>query len=113
MAERKPLTAEAEIRRLRRVLKGLPKEKLVVAEGLIVQAARLRVQLNELYADLEENGRTELFQQSDKCEPYERERPSAALFTKLDKNYQSVMKLLVEMAPTTAGQGKLEALLRE
>ena len=42
---------------------------------------------------------TELFQQSDKVEPYTRERPEAALFVKLDKNYQSVIKQLDGMIP--------------
>lgn len=102
-----------EVNRLRRILDALPAEKMAVAEGLIVQAARLRVQLDELYADLEANGRTEMFQQSEKCEPYERERPAAAMFVKLDKNYQSVMKTLAEMVPVAAsGQSRLVELMR-
>jgi hypothetical protein len=113
MAKAKEVTVKSEVRRLRRILETLPKEKIAVAEGLIVQAARLRVQLDELYRDLEENGRTEMFQQSEKCEPYERERPSAAMFVKLDKNYQSVMRTLAEMAPVKVEQSRLLEMMRE
>ena len=48
-----------------------------VVEGLIIQAARLRVLLNEMWMDISENGDYEMFSQSDKTEPYERERPVA------------------------------------
>ena len=109
----KVLTVKSEVKRLSRILSAVPEEKLAVAEGLIVQAARLRVQLDELYADIEENGRTELFQQSEKVEPYEKERASAALFTKLDKNYQTAMKALAEMAPVRQEQSRLLEMLRE
>jgi len=76
----------------------LPKQKKL-AEGLIVQAARLRVRLDELNADIEENGLTELFQQSEKVEPYLRERPQAQMFIKFDKNYQAIIRQLNEMMP--------------
>ena len=65
----------------------------------ITQAARLRVRLNELNADIEANGLIELFSQSEKTEPYERERPAASLFIKLDKNYQAIIKQLTDMLP--------------
>ena len=113
MAKKKPLSVDSETRRLRKIFAGLPAGQLAVVDGLIIQAARLRVQLNEVYEDLVENGRTEMFQQSEKCEPYERERPAAAQFVKLDKSYQSVIKQLVELAPTKAEGGRLEALMRD
>ena len=88
-----------ERNRLRKVFAELPEKRLAVADGLISQAARLRAQLDELAADIAENGVTEWFQQSDKCEPYKRERPEAALFVKLDKNYQAIMRQLTDMVP--------------
>ena len=113
MGRSKKVTEKSEIQRLNRILEGLPPEKLAVAEGLIVQAARLRVQLDEIYEDLKVYGRTEMFQQSEKCEPYERERPAAAQFVKLDKNYQAVMKTLAEMTPVKVEQGKLMSMMME
>ena len=113
MANEKIITVESEIRRLKKILKPLPKAKMAVAEGLIVQAARHRVQLNEIYSDIEANGRTEPFQQSEKCEPYDRERPCVSQYIKLDKNYQTIMKTLAEMAPDQAKKSKLLEMMQE
>lgn len=88
-----------EYRRLRRLFKGLPKNKLAIAEGLLHQAARTKVQLDNLYQDIAANGNTEFFSQSDKTDPYERERPASAIYAKLDKNYQAIIKQLNDMMP--------------
>lgn len=90
---------QREIARLTEIYRDLPPKRLALAQGLIVQAARLRVQLDILSADIAENGMTEEFRQSDKVEPYTRERPEAALFVKLDKAHQTIIKQLSEMIP--------------
>ncbi len=113
MAKKKRITEESEIRRLRRVYSGLPPNKRAVAEGLIIQAARLRVRLDQLWEDIQENGETELFSQSDKTEPYDRERPSARLFTATDKNYQAIIRQLSDLTPPETRGSKLEALRDE
>lgn len=95
----KNMTEKSETARLRCLYEDLPENRKAVAEGLIVQAARLRVRLNELNQDIEEKGLIELFSQSEKVEPYERERPAASLFIKLDKNYQAIIKQLTDMLP--------------
>ena len=88
-----------EVARLRQLYQALPPKQLALAEGLIIQAARLRVRLDKLWAELEEKGETELFTQSDKTEPYERERPASRTFTATDKSYQSIIKQLNDMLP--------------
>lgn len=113
MVKKKRITEESEIRRLRRVYSGLPPNKRAVAEGLIIQAARLRVRLDQLWEDIQENGETELFSQSDKTEPYDRERPSARLFTATDKNYQAIIRQLSDLTPPETRGSKLEALRDE
>ena len=95
----KKITEQSEIKRLTAVYEGLPPKQFAVAQGLITQAARIRVNLDILAADIAENGMTELFQQSDKVDPYKKTRPEADLFIKLDKNYQSIIKQLNEMIP--------------
>ena len=106
MAENRRKKYESAVKReknrLRKVYAELPPKKLAVADGLIDQAARLRVQLNELSADIAENGITELFQQSEKCEPYARERPAYGAYLKADKNYQAVIQKLDAMVPAEA-----------
>lgn len=106
------LTEAGEIRRLTKIYKALPPNKYAVAYGLIVQAARLRVRLDDLWRDLQENGETEMFSQSEKAEPYERERPAARLFTATDKNYQAIIKQLNELTPDSSSTSKL-AMLRD
>ena len=109
----KKVTEASEIKRLQQIYAELPPKMLALAQGLIVQAARIRVKLDLLNADLQENGLTELFQQSDKVEPYTRERPEAALFVKLDKNYQAIIRQLQDMVPAEKPQSDaLDAFLK-
>lgn len=109
----KIVTEKSEIARLTKIYKNLPPNKFAVAQGLIVQAARLRVRLNQLWEDIQENGETERFTQSEKTEPYERERPAARLFTSTDKNYQAIIKQLNELTPPSSNEGKLKELMRD
>lgn len=97
------ISEQSERKRLLALYAGLPPKKLAIADGLIAQAARLRVRLDQLWADIQENGETEQFTQSEKTEPYERERPAARLFTSTDKNYQSIIKQLNDMLPADDG----------
>lgn len=111
----KDVTEQSEIRRLTRVYKNLSAGKKAVAQGLIAEAARLRVLCDQLWADIEENGMTEMFRQSEDQEAYERERPAARQYLTANKNYQAIMKQLDGMVPTdTPGQkgSKLGGLLK-
>ena len=107
-----PTSVQSRVRlyelRLLAVYDVLPPRQFATAAGLIVQAARLRVQLDDLAADIAENGLAELFRQSVNVEPYQRERPAASLFGKLDKNYQAIMRQLSDLLPNeppAAGSG--------
>ena len=93
---------QLEIDRLTEIYRGLPPKQFALAQGLIIQAARLRVRLDKLWAELEEKGETEWFTQSEKTDPYERERPASRTFTATDKSYQSIIKQLTDMIPTDA-----------
>lgn len=104
---------QAEVDRLTAIYKGLPPNQFAVAQGLIVQAARLRVRLDNLWEDIQKNGETEAFTQSEKTEPYERERPVARLFTATDKNYQAIIKQLNELTPASKPVSKLGKLMNE
>lgn len=104
------ITVDSEVARLTELYKNLPPKKFEIAQGLIVQAARLRVRLDNLWSDIEEKGETEYFTQSAKTDPYERERPCARLFTTTDKNYQSILKQLAEMLPAENGASLDEKL---
>ena len=99
--EKKPekTPVEKEIARLSGLFRDIPKDKRKIAEGLIAQAARLRVLLDRAWEDIQANGDTEMFSQSPTADPYERERPVARLFNARDKNYQTTIKLLIDLLP--------------
>ncbi|AMR06338.1 MULTISPECIES: hypothetical protein [Bacillus] len=103
MAIKKELTKEErvkkEVNRLKRIYKEMPKDTLLVVEGLIVEAADLRVRLEDIRKDLDENGYDEMFSQSENQDPYERERPQARRYISMNKNYQSIMKQLGDYVP--------------
>lgn len=101
--KRKEMTKEERItreeKRLRKSYKDLPKDKMQVVEGLIRRAAFMRVTLEYMEKDLDENGFVEMFTQSEKTEPYERERPVARLYNTMNKNYQNIIKQLTDLLP--------------
>lgn len=103
MASKKELAKDERInleeKRLRVSYKDLPKDSLIVADGLIRRAAYMRVTLEDMEKDLDENGFVELFSQSEKTDPYERERPVARLYNTMNKNYQSIVKGLTDLVP--------------
>lgn len=100
-----------EVRRIKRVFKAIPADKKAVVDGAIWQAARLRVLLDDLWADICDNGDTEPFCQSEKADPYDRERPAARLFNARDKNYQTTIKMLLDQLPEGVVSDPAEELL--
>lgn len=103
MAKKKEPTKEErvkkEIRRLKRIYKDLPKDTLMLVEGLIAEAADMRIRLEDIREDLDVNGYDEMFSQSENQEPYERERPNARRYIAMNKNYQSIMKQIGDYLP--------------
>ena len=90
---------KAEDARLRKIYAGIETKKLDVLDGLIVQAARLRVTLDDLAEDLDENGYTEKFQQAKGMDPYDRKRPAADLYNTMNTSYQKAIKQLTDLLP--------------
>lgn len=108
MLEERERLVRNEKNRLSRLFKDIPENKLKTVEGLIVQAARLRILLDEMWIDISENGDVELFSQSEKQEAYERERPMAKLFNSRDLSYQRIMKQLTDLIPEEKNGGNKE-----
>lgn len=102
-----------EKRRIMKLFADIPEDKRKLLDGLFVQAARLRLRLDDLWNDIQSYGETEMFSQSEKTDPYERERPAARLFTATDKNYQSIMKQLTDALPDGAARNSAAAELAE
>lgn len=110
MAVLKDLKKEERIkkeqRRLVAIYKEIPKESKSIIEGLIPRAAFMRATMEDMEKDLDENGFVEFFSQSEKTEPYERERPVARLYNTINKNYQSIIKQLSDLVPKPEAKQK-------
>ena len=88
-----------EKNRIKKIFANMDKDKLRVLEGLIERAAFMRVSLEDMEADLKENGFTEEFQQSKGVPPYERQRPIANQYNTMNSGYQKIIKQLSDLIP--------------
>lgn len=103
---------ESEVERLRNLFKDIPKNELDVAEGLIIQVARLRILLDDNWKDILENGEYEKFSQSENQVPYDRKRPIVENYDNRDKTYQSIIKQLTDLLPQQKPDRKSKLLGR-
>lgn len=90
---------KAEEQRLWTILKDVQTDKQEVLKGLVTQASRLKILLDEMWIDITENGDYEMFSQSETQTPYERERPIAKQYNTRDQSYQRVIKQLTDYLP--------------
>lgn len=97
--EEKKKRVRKEYNRIKKIYKDMPPDVKTTVDSLIHRAAFMRVSLEDMEEDLDERGFVEFFSQSEKTEPYERERPVARLYNTLNKNYQSIMKQLSDLVP--------------
>lgn len=99
--EEKDVLISKEIKRLKKIFKDLSKGEKAAISGLIQEAAFMRVSLDEMKMDLNENGYTEEFTQGigEMAPRYDRERPIARLYATMNKNYQTIMKQLFDFVP--------------
>lgn len=98
-AKPKKSREEIEYERLNELYIDIPANKRSLVDGLIHQAARLRVQLDDLWEDLKKKGIVEPFQQKNDGVTFDRERPESKIFIQSDKNYLAIIKKLDEMLP--------------
>ena len=102
----KPERIKDEKKRLQAVYSELDPMKKMLAEGLIERAAFMRVECEDLEADLKEHGWVEEFQQAKGMDPYDRARPQGQAYQSLNKNYQAIIKQLDSMLPQSIGPTK-------
>lgn len=88
-----------EINRLNDIFKDISKDTIKLVDGLIKEAAYMRISLEIMKEDLDENGWNESFTQSPNTPAYERERPTARQYINLNKSYQQIMKQLSDLLP--------------
>lgn len=102
---------QREVSALKKQYKLIDVAHKVNAERLIQRAAYQKATLEDLEKDLDENGWTEPFQQSQNLDPYDRKRPNADLYISLSAQYTRTMKQLDAMLPKGAGTATDDTLL--
>ena len=98
-----------EINRIKKLYKDFPKDKAKVLEGLMNEAAFMRISLEELRNDLIKNGMTELFEQGEQA--FMRERPEVKVYTNFIQKYSVVMKQLIDVLPVEIKKEESDALM--
>lgn len=89
---------KTEKNRLNRQFKEINPKKKEIVKGSIERAAFMKVELEDLEADLRENGYTEKFSQGNQ-EPYDRMRPVANMYNSMSSNYQKIIQQLTGLLP--------------
>jgi len=96
-----PLDKENQIKKemlkLKRLFKNLPKDKQRAAEGLIQEAAFMRVTLEETRYIIDQEGIIEHFEQG--AQKFLREHPATKVYNSMINRYTTVCKQLFEMIP--------------
>lgn len=96
---------QKEYERLKVLYKDIPANKKELVEGLLVEAARLKISLDELWEDLLTNGNTELNERGKEVE-----RVNSSIFTTRDKSYRATLKHLDSLLPAGAKQSGFSKL---
>lgn len=76
----------------------MPEDKLRLVEGLVQRAAFLRVELEDLEKDINENGSTEVYQAGPSSPPMTRVRAAAQHYDKMARQYLATCKQLAVLA---------------
>ena len=96
--KRKEALIKKEEKRLLKIFGKIEEKRKKTILGLIERAAFMRISLEELEEDINDNGFTESFSQGGQ-EPYLRERPSTKIYNTLNSNYQKIIKQLTDLLP--------------
>ena len=86
-----------EIRKLLRLFKHLPADKKKAAEGLIQEAAFMKVTLEETRYIIDHEGVIENFEQG--AQRFKREHPATKVYNTMINRYSNVCKQLFDMIP--------------
>ncbi|HFL3159133.1 TPA: hypothetical protein ACG3JU_003533 [Clostridioides difficile] len=98
-----------EVSRLKKNYKDLEKEKVKILDGLVNEAAFLKISLEETREILTKEGLTEIFKQGK--QEFERERLQVKIYLNFMKLYSSVMKQLIDIIPSEIKQEEEDELI--
>jgi len=102
----------AEKNRIAKIYKNnnLDKDIIKVLEGLISDAAFMRVAIEEIKQNLTKDGLMEKFKNG--SQEFMREKPESKLFLNFMKQYASTMKQLIDLMPVQVKEEEQDQLLQ-
>ncbi len=102
----------AEKNRITKIYKNnnLDKDIIKVLEGLVSDAAFMRVAIEETKAELIKNGMMEKFKNG--SQEFWREKPESKVFLNFMKQYSNTMKLLIDLMPVQVKEEEQDQLLQ-
>lgn len=102
----------AEKNRIAKIYKNnnLDKDIIKVLEGLISDAAFMRVAIEEIKQNLIKDGLMEKFKNG--SQEFMREKPESKLFLNFMKQYASTMKQLIDLMPVQVKEEEQDKLLQ-
>jgi hypothetical protein len=100
---------KAEFNRINKIYKELPKEKIKILEGLIDEAAFMKITLKGLRNTLHEEGVTELFEQGE--QKIIRRHPCMDIYTTMVNRYSIIMKQLIDLFPPEEKKEEVDKLM--
>lgn len=100
---------KSEINRIKKLYKELPREKVKVVEGLINEAAFMKITLEETRQTLLEEGTTELFEQGE--QKFVRKHPLVDIYTTMVNRYSNIMKQLIDLFPPEEKKQETDELI--
>lgn len=95
--EEKDRQTKKEMLKLRRLFKNLPPDKKKATEGLIQEAAFMKVTLEEARYVIDQEGILETFEQG--SQKFLREHPATKVYNTMIQRYATVCKQLFDMIP--------------
>lgn len=107
--EEKQKEIKKEIRKLWRLFRLLPKDKRKAVEGLIQEAAFMRVTLEETRHIIDQQGIIEVFEQG--SQRFLREHPATKVYNTMINRYVAVCKQLFDMLPETEAKEPQDELM--
>ena len=102
---------KSEAAKLKKFYKDLPANKLFIAQRLIERAAFQRITLEDLEAEINETGVTEVYQNGD-SQTGVKQSAAVQAYNAMYKNYQTTLRDLAAMAPELKQASKLEAFMK-
>lgn len=102
--EEKDEAIKKEVRRLRKILKTIPPAHMKAADGLIHEAAFMRVTLAETRYVIDQRGVLDLFVQGEQS--FVREHPATKVYGTLINRYTVVCKQLFDLLPEPPKPGE-------